>query len=627
MLPHQQRLLDSQHDTAGLNSYIADKNNPQEYRNIAELRLKQLYKQQEDDARAIDDAKKLVSGTPKEQSDLIRKLSKPSDEGSRIKAYLYNRLGLTELARDEQDKILGKSTKIQAGVLDGKNYTTEIGPNGAIVNAYEENGKQVDKDTLARLNAGSSKFGTHAYGFTGGGLIIPEGDANAGQEYRQRTNSITGKIENIITTGPNAGNTYTGPRGTEKRVESQYLIGNNNLIMDLMKKHNGNVLDSLKEFEQLKGPLGADDRATFLQKYGYQTPAGGYVPPKAAPAAPAAPEARKMGYTPEPQAVPGGMQPAVYRPESEQGGMQPAVYRPGQEPGGMQSAVYRPGQEPGGMVRTGGVDLNTPIASLKQQKEISTRAAEEGIKVQGKRSEGYNDYLDKEVAPESGNGAKIAQVRRNQFNIFNRPGVNADKIFGLYNAAAESPNNQSLTIVRDIIGGQFRNPDDVSARIAQLGLDPATRSALEEYNNQNQIINTATLKANSGPGSVSDAEQKANRAANVDPTKVPALGAYNSMASSQFSGDKLAYKGDWAAQNADRYSNRLQLERAWKKESQRLDDTYLDISKKRLEYINQNGNNTAAVKEGYRRYPIPEYDARSEKWIKTDINKLDNLRK
>ncbi len=35
------------------------------------------------------------------------------------------------------------------------------------------------------------------------------------------------------------------------------------------------------------------------------------------------------------------------------------------------------------------------------------------------------------------------------------------------------------------------------------------------------------MKQTAGPGSVSDAEQRANRESNVDPTKIPALGAYN----------------------------------------------------------------------------------------------------
>jgi hypothetical protein len=148
-----------------------------------------------------------------------------------------------------------------------------------------------------------------------------------------------------------------------------------------------------------------------------------------------------------------------------------------------------------------------------------------------------------------------------------------------------------------------------------LNLSPQEKSALMEYNMANQLINAATLKQSAGPGSVSDAEQKANRESNVDPTKIPALGAYNAMAQSQFSGDVARYKGDWAesypAQNA------LQLDKAWRKEKATLSQMYGSIAKKRAEYIASNGATTAAVKDGYKKYPIPEYDPQTGMWKKT----------
>ena len=141
------------------------------------------------------------------------------------------------------------------------------------------------------------------------------------------------------------------------------------------------------------------------------------------------------------------------------------------------------------------------------------------------------------------------------------------------------------------------------------------KSALAEYNIANQRINAATLKQTAGPGSVSDAEQRANRESNVDPTKVPALGAYNAMAQSQFSGDLARYKGDWA--DTQPATNALQLDKAWRKESQSLSQLYGDIAKQRAQYIAGNGATTAAVREGYRRFPIPEYDPNTGTWKKT----------
>jgi len=289
----------------------------------------------------------------------------------------------------------------------------------------------------------------------------------------------------------------------------------------------------------------------------------------------------------------------------------PAETAPGQP--GMIPAVYNP-NEPGAMTPTG-ANLTTPIATLKQQKQLTTKAGEEAINIGGKRSETFNNYRDKEIVGEMQKGYDVSSERKKQFGILSRPGVNTDAIFGLYNKAGSDPEAQKGAIVRDIIGGMYTRPEDVSQRIAQLNLDPATRSALEEYAISNAVINRATLKATAGPGGVSDAEQEANKKSNVDPTKIPALGGYNAMAQSQFSGDLAQYKGDWIGNQ--KFTTVYDTERAWKKEQARINDMYRNTAEQRIKYINDNGNSTAAVKEGYRRFPIPEYDSRTETWKKT----------
>jgi hypothetical protein len=542
-------------------------------------------------------------GDPKAQNEMMRDLKSTRENngiGAWTQAILLQRLGFKEAA-DNKVKEIMSGGNVESAQLNGKHYSLDKDIGGNITRAWDEHGKRVDNDTLAQLQAGAVKVGTQAYGFTGGSMVIPQGDTNAGQEYRQRTNAMTGDIENIITTGPNAGQKYTGAPGVEKRVGSQYLIGQNSLIMDLMKKHNNNVYDALKDFEQYKGPLSPEDRAEFLSRYGYQQPSQGYVPQP--PAVTPKLEGRS-GLTPQ-SASP---QESLINPSA----IQSTVYRPNQE--AQLQPAFQEGQPANGMMKTG-LDLSTPISQLKQQRELGTKAGEAQIGIQQKRSENYNKYLDEEIGQEARKADSIAQERRRQFQIFDRPGVDADKIFGLYNAAQEHPGEQKWSIVRDIIGGKFKEPDDVSQRLAQLNLDPATRSALEEYNLSNANINKSTLKQTAGAGGVSDAEQEANRKSNVEPTKIPALAAYNGIAQSQFYADQARYKADWAATHD--FANTLQLDRAWRKEQQRLNSMYGDIAEKRIKFINDNGNTTNAVKQGYKKYPVPEYDVNSEKWIKT----------
>jgi len=342
--PDQQALIDAQKDPQKLNAYIANENIPKELRSVATDLLKQHYRREEADAQREKLLKGLTSDNPREQSDAIKKLRSKGEEGSLFKAYIFGRLGLNDLSREEQAKIAGP--KFERSMVDGQNYLTEVNSKGGIVTAYDSSGRAVDDATLAKLNASATKFGTHAYGFTGGGITIPEGQPNAGQEYRQRTNSQTGQIENIITTGPDAGKLYTGTPGYEKRVTSQALIGQNQLIFDLQKKHGGNVLDALKDFEGRKRVLTPEERKDFFDLYGAQNPTiqKPFIPGVTPPANPQ----QKMGLPSETQTS--GMMTAGYNPNETQGGM-------------MQTRLSRD-------------ELSTPVETIKQQQDINKVIAE-----------------------------------------------------------------------------------------------------------------------------------------------------------------------------------------------------------------------------------------------------------
>jgi len=139
-----------------------------------------------------------------------------------LKAVLYKRLGLDAMAADIQNKIIGKDTKFGQATIGGTNWETETDSSGKIIRAKDDEGNIATEATLNKLRANSTKAGTHAYGFTGEAATIPVGQADAGQEYRQRTNAISGAIENVITTGPNAGKIYGGPPGAAKSVGTSY---------------------------------------------------------------------------------------------------------------------------------------------------------------------------------------------------------------------------------------------------------------------------------------------------------------------------------------------------------------------------------------------------------------------
>ena len=517
-----------------------------------------------------------------------------------LKAYMYARLGLNDLSAEVQAKIAGRDTKFGQIQLGNSTWSIETNAKtGEIVRAKDDEGNIATPNTLNKLSAAGQKFGTQAFGFTGEPGIVREADGTTA-EVRQRTNSITGKIENIYVTGTKAGEVYTGTQVPQaKSVSTAAAKTDYNLAADLYKKHSGNVLDMIKEYEMIKGPMTDEGRGQFMRQYGYGTtvPTAGQATGMAAPGA-AAPTAPTAVQPPRPGVS--GTAPAVQPPRPGTSITTPAMPGTG-------------GRVGGGVSTAGGVAA--PISGLKAQQEIGVAGAKENIQVQGARAQSFNKILDEEVRPQAQAGDTVSSVRKQQFALFDRPGVDSNKLFGLYNAAAEGTGDQKASILRDIFGGIFKPEAEVSERLARLNLTPQEKSALMEYNTANQRVNAATLKQNAGPGAVSDAEQRANREANVDITKVPALGAFNAMAQSQFDGDRARWKADWAltqpAQNA------LQLDKAWRKENQRLGEMYRETATQRARFIAENGGTTAAVQLGYKRFPVPEYDPATETWKKT----------
>lgn len=614
--PWQQRLNTlNMEDRTGLYAFAGDKAVPEDIRNLVGDVLARSHKKEIDNQTANDLLIRAAQGETKAVNTLMRDLRRP--EGSYLKAILYNRLGLTELAKQEQEKLSTDDYKITQSMVDNKPYTVKTDSKGQVLAAWDNAGIKQGEDMLAKISAGGLKPGGQIYGFTGGTYVIPEGQPNAGQEYRQRTNSQTGAIENVLVSGPNAGKLYTGSPGIEKRVESQGLISLNDAAI---KFQTAPTIALATRMMELAGQLDPGDNSVinrvqnqirsqapqiFSQMRMPQAQARPEGAPVTAPQAQAQPAAQQQpprtGTVPPPPPVAGGA-PTQPRPQAQ----------PAQQP---RPAIQAPGAPSSARVSGG---LQQQLEQQKSNIAINQAAAVEGIQVAGKRSESFNKYLDDVVAPESVNANTIVSTRKKQFGILDRPGIDANKLFGLYNAAQDSPGDQKLSIVRDIFGGIFRNPDDVSRRLAELNLTPAERSALIEFNSYNQDINAATLKKNAGAGSVSEAEQRVNKEANVDIGKIPALGAYNIMAQTQFDADKNRYKADWAVSAKHNAQNTIELEREWRKESQRVNKHYEEMSRMRASWLAANGvNNPNAVREAYRKFPVPEYDPETGTWKKT----------
>ena len=231
-------------DQTKLIDIAANRAYPEDVRNDAKAKLRTAMAAKDAETQAQQTVLAAAQGDPRAQQKLLNsiktnnvKKEEGATEGSYIRAYLYARLGLNDLAKEEQEKILGRS-KFGQVTVNGQSFEVETDPrSGRVLLARDSEGNKVDAPILNKIRAEAAKFGTHAYGFTGGSLTIPPSDKeNSGQEYRQRTNSITGQIENVITTGPNAGKLYTGAPGFEKRVETNAAVKLNDAYIDFQTK-------------------------------------------------------------------------------------------------------------------------------------------------------------------------------------------------------------------------------------------------------------------------------------------------------------------------------------------------------------------------------------------------------
>jgi hypothetical protein len=125
----------------------------------------------------------------------------------------------------------------------------------------------------------------------------------------------------------------------------------------------------------------------------------------------------------------------------------------------------------------------------------------------------------------------------------------------------------------------------------------------------NNQIAPLTLRANAGPGAVSDAEQKANREANVDIARQPLYSGLTLMTRDQFNKDLAVAKNDFRSNNPEIRKTDA-LNKAWAGQEKRANEAYDSIYAARAAYIakhNLDGKNPGAVVDAFKYYPVPTW--------------------
>ena len=172
-----------------LAAYATNQSNNPAGRDLARSLLQQSFESQKKQTEAQKKVDAAISSG--NMLEVAREASKSGDEGSYIKAYLFQRLGLTKLAQEEQEKLSPTFKWERVRTNDNKPALIKVDRRGLPVEGYTADGRMNDKQLI---NIRSSK-----------GLDI------VGGTY---VNDRTGQVGRVVTdkeTGDSYVQTDTGP--------------------------------------------------------------------------------------------------------------------------------------------------------------------------------------------------------------------------------------------------------------------------------------------------------------------------------------------------------------------------------------------------------------------------------
>jgi len=493
-----------------------------------------------------------------------------------VKAYMFKRLGLDALAQDVQNKIIGKETKFGQITVGGSNWATETDSTGNIVRARDEDGNVATEATLNKLRAAGQKFGTQAFGFTGGSQVIPAGQPDAGQEYRQRTNSVSGAIENVITTGPNAGKLYTGAPGQDKSVGTQGAKALNQAFIDFSTKPTtAAATEALKTAALLGNDAYNQTLAAIRSRspeiFG-QLPPGAGLGGAAAPSLAADPAAVRRAQSDiesidreisrvKPNAP--GAAKTLETLQTERAAAQQRL----QQAGGSTTAA--PAQGGGSLLK----QTEQAKANIGTAAAIDTTRGQEAVK--------NVEKLATDTATNADAAGQTATVaRRIRTAVTDNP-----EIPGMLTKT----NNKGLDIITATVAAidaGLGGSDAIQAAAKQMNFNARQVAVFDQIKGDLTELALARARENKGQGTFTDFERRLFAETTGDLARNPASAIQYRMEIFEYAADKTMRKSEFIEDYRSRNPNATagQINNAWRKESKKADDEF----EKRLRdtYIN-----------------------------------------
>lgn len=148
----------NQNNPQALAYLYSEKSGAPEYiRRAAGDQLKMNFQQEQEKKKADE----VINGAMQKAaagngSDFARLLQQQKGEGSYVKAYLFQRLGLADLAKAEQAKLGAENKWMPAMGLNGERAMIHYASNGQPLSGYDNTGRQLSGDELAAFSVNSS---------------------------------------------------------------------------------------------------------------------------------------------------------------------------------------------------------------------------------------------------------------------------------------------------------------------------------------------------------------------------------------------------------------------------------------------------------------------------------------
>jgi hypothetical protein len=278
----------------------------------------------------------------------------------------------------------------------------------------------------------------------------------------------------------------------------------------------------------------------------------------------------------------------------------------------------------GGPVAPGQAPAVTAVPGRRETvDEGKRRQAEEkkALEVSKAEQEIFAKDTKTAIAQSSNDGLAVGNARRQQLDLIKKN----PSILNIMNGTG-TQFDQARNVITRIASGAYsdENKEALYKDIKATGMGQAEQAALIDFANLNTGINAKTLKANSGAGSISNAEQQANKDANIgNIDRIPAYAAMSGLHRSQFSGDLQASKQAFLDQHPEIKST-AQFNSAWQKQEANLLKGYQGIAKARFDVMgkppeaNAGPEALAAYKDrvfrAFEAYPAPQYDSATGQW-------------